>query len=114
MKYQSIEISKKESEIIDFIQTGSNNFWDSYYNYESRKKRLNRPTLTISTWFNKGIKSLHAKRLFKEIPFVLIFKQGSIKFIWMNPGINASRANYQAITLHDAVMDQKREISKII
>jgi len=32
----------------------------------------------------------------------------------MNPGINASRANYQAITLHDAVMDQKREINKII
>lgn len=114
MKYQNIEITKKESEVIKFIQTGENSFWNAYYNYESRKKRIDRPTQTISSWFNRVIKSLHDKGLFKDIPFVLYFKAERLKFIWMNPGINASRANYQAITLHDAIMDQKREINKII
>lgn len=111
MKYHGIEICKRESEVISFLQTGSNNFWNAYYNYDARKKRIDRPTLTTASWFNKTIKGLHQKKLMTFIPFVL--KHGT-KFIWMNPGVNASKANYQALTLHDAVMEHRIEVSKII
>jgi hypothetical protein len=118
MKYQEAEICKRESEVIKFIQTGSNNFWESYYNYESRKRRLNRPTWTIATWFNKTVKGLHKKQLFLSVPFVYHSAAAQWAnlngFIWINPLINSSKANFECFTLHDAVMDQKREINKII
>jgi hypothetical protein len=116
MKYQGQELSKKESEVVLFLQTGSNNFWDAYYNYETRKKRMDRPTLTIVSWFNSTIKGLHTKKLFTFIPFVLKFKNNgsSYQFVWMNPGVNASKANYQALTLHDAYMEHKIESKKIL
>lgn len=117
MMYQGIELSKRESEVVLFLQTGSHNFWDAYSNYNSRKKRIDRPTLTVTSWFNYTIKGLHAKKLFEHIPFVYLFREhktGPFKYIWMNPGINASKANFQALTLHDAVMESKSEINKII
>jgi len=112
MKYQGIEICKREGEVISFLQTGSNNFWNAYYNYHSRKLRGNRPTLTICSWFNYTIKTLHQKKLFLNVHFVLKF--GSYNFSWINPGVNASRANFQALTLHDTQMKMKAEIKKII
>lgn len=116
MKYHNVELTKRESEIILFLQTGSNNFWDAYYNYEVRKKRMDRPTLTISSWFNSTLKGLHQKKLFTFIPFVLILrgKANNYKFIWQNPGINASKANFEAFTLHDAVMEHRIELQKIL
>lgn len=109
--YQNIELTKKQDEVIAFLETGSNKFWDAYYNYNGRKKRTNRPTLTISSWFNKTIKSMHEKGLFKEIPFVLHYNG---LFIWQNPGVNASKANFECLTLHDAAMEEKAALSKII
>lgn len=116
MKYQGIDLSKREAEIVLFLQTGSNSFWDAYYNYETRKKRMDRPTLTIVSWFNSTIKGLHTKKLFTFIPFILKSKgKGSnYQFIWMNPGINASKANYQALTLQDAYIEHKAELNKIL
>lgn len=118
MKYQNVEISKKESEVIKFLQTGSNNFVEAYFNYTGRKQRITRPTWTIATWFNKTIKSLHEKQLFLEIPF--IYHSTAAKwadtcgFVWSNPGINASKANFECFTLHDAKMELKKELNKII
>jgi hypothetical protein len=111
-KYRNAQLSKKETEVVQFLETGSNNFWDAYYNYEGRKKRLDRPTLTTATWFNKVIASLHRHDIFKEIPFVLRFQNNM--FIWQNPGINASKANFQALTLHDAYMEESLLKKKII
>lgn len=116
--FDKISVSKRELEVIRFLQTGSNNFWESYYNYDQRKQRFNRPTLTIATWFNKTIKSLHEKGLFLEVPFVFYSKNASWSimngFVWMNPGVNASKANFECFTLHDAQMSMKAERNKII
>jgi hypothetical protein len=111
-KYRNVKLSKKETEVVDFLETGSNNFWEAYYNYEGRKKRLDRPTLTTATWFNKVIRSLHRRDIFKEIPFILRYHGGL--FIWQNPGINASKANFQALTLQDAYVEERQERMKII
>jgi hypothetical protein len=113
IKYQGVEICKREEEVIRFIETGSNNFWDSYYNYSSRKKRLNRPTLTIKSWFNKTIRGLQDKELLMEIPFVLGGDKG-LPYIWANPGLNASKANFECITLQDDFQEQKGQYNKII
>jgi hypothetical protein len=112
-KYQSIEVSKKEYEVIQFIETGSNNFWDSYYNYNGRKKRLNRPTETIKSWFNRSISGLHKKGLLMEIPFVLGGNNG-LPYIWANPGLNASKANFECITIQDQFQESVSEYNKII
>lgn len=111
-KYQNVQLSKKETEVVAFLETGSNNFWEAYYNYEGRRKRFDRPTLTTATWFNKVIASLHKHDIFKEIPFVLSYQKSM--FIWQNPGINASKANFECLTLHDAFMEEKSERNKIL
>ena len=110
-KYQNVQLSKKETEVVKFLETGSNNFWDAYYNYEARKRRFDRPSLTICTWFNKVIKSLHNKGVFLEIPFVL---NTPIGFIWQNPGINASKASFECLSLQDAIVEEKMAMNKII
>jgi hypothetical protein len=118
MLYQNIEVSKRELEVIQFLQTGSNNFWDAYYQYQGRKQRLNRPTWTIATWFNKTIKSIHEKKLWLEIPFVYHSTNAMWAnmngFVWSNPCLNGSKANFECFTLHDAQMEQKKEMAKII
>lgn len=115
-KYRDVQLSKKETEVVAFLETGSNNFWEAFYDYKSRKQRFDRPTLVIASWFNRAIASLHKKGIFKEIPFVLHFigTGNSIQFIWMNPGINASKANFECLTLHDAFMEEKQIRNKII
>lgn len=111
-KYTGVEISKKEEEVIRFIQTGSNNFWDSYYNYSERKKRIDRPTKTICSWFNRTIKGLHGKGLLNEIPFAFEISGGG--YIWSNPGLNASKANFECITIQDQFQETVSEYNKII
>jgi len=109
--YLKIEVTKRELEVIRFLQTGSNQFWDSFYNYFGRKKRIDRPTLQIATWFNSTIKRLHQKGLFKEIPFAYAIKGG---FIWANPGINASKANFECITIQDQFQESKMKFNHIL
>lgn len=117
MKFQEVEISKRESEVIKFLQTGSNEFYKAFYLYTGRKQNF-RNVLPIVTWFNSTIKSLHSKGLFLEIPFVYHTTKnwaGSwYGYMWANPGINASKANFECFTLHDAVMEHKSEMNKII
>ena len=110
--YQGVQLSKNQTDLVDFIETGSNNFWDCYYRWKFRNKRVGKPTLQIASWFNRRLKQIHAKGILKEIPYV--YSDGQNIFIWNNPGINASKANFECVTLHDAEMELKSEVNKIL
>lgn len=109
--YLGVQLSKNQSDLVDFLQTGSNNWWEAYYLWRFRKKRTGKPTIQLANWFNKVLKSIHKKRILKEIPYVLHCANG---FIWANPGINANKANFECFTLHYAQMEIKSELKKII
>lgn len=108
--YNGVEVSKRDFELIQFIQTGSNNFQEAYWISQHRKPRFGDMRFYAS-WFNRTLKNLHKKGILKEIPFVYQVSNG---FIWANPGINASKANFECITLHDAEMEMKAERNKIL
>lgn len=110
-KYQGVTISKRDYELIQFIQTGSNEFVEAYYIYENRKVRKNMEIIFYASWFNRTLKRIQKKGILKEIPFVYKMAGG---YVWANPGINASKANFECHTLHDAQMEQKMEMDKII
>lgn len=117
-EFNKIIVSKKEMEVINFLQTGSNEFWKAYYIYTHRKQRFQN-VLSIVTWFNSIIKSLHSKEVFLEIPFIIHAPKANwtgswYGYYWANPGINASKANFECFTLHDAQMEMKAEQNKII
>ena len=85
MLYQGIELSKRESEVVLFLQTGSHNFWDAYYNYFVRKERKDYPTLIIANWFNSVLKELQNKKLyFSWVLKTRIHNSGPYKYIWKN------------------------------
>lgn len=110
-KYNGVEVSKRDYELIQFIQTGSNDFVDAYYVYENRKIRKSFEQVFYASWFNRTLKRIQKKGLLKEIPYVYRMGGG---FVWQNPGINASKANFECLTLHDAQMELKKEMNKII
>lgn len=111
-KYNGVIVSKRDYELIRFIQTGSNNFTEAYFIYENRKiKTVSKSVQFYASWFNRTLKRIHTKNLLKEIPFVYKIAGG---WVWANPGINASKANFECLTLHDAVMELKSEMNKII
>ncbi len=110
-KYNGVEVSKRDWELIQFIQTGSNNFTEAYYVYQNRKSRKNYEIKFYASWFNRTLKRIHKKGLLREIPFVYKIANG---YVWANPGINASKANFECLTLHDAQMELKSELNKIL
>lgn len=122
-KFDKIIVCKRELEVIRFLQTGSNSFWDAFYSYTHRKKKF-RDVLPVVSWFNSTIKSLHSKGIFLEIPFVISTSKGNSAlmnwdgnwygFYWVNPGINASKANFECFTIQDAVMEERSLRNKII
>jgi hypothetical protein len=85
--YQGIKLCKREIELIQFLQSGSNNFKKAFYIYKHRKQRIKTDTKVINSWFNRTLLSLHKKSLMLNIPFIW----NGIK--WMNPGVEASKAN---------------------
>ena len=110
--YNGVNISKRDYELIQFIQTGSNNFTEAYFVYEHRKiHKIGYDVRFYASWFNRTLKKIHRKGLLQEIPFVYKIAGG---YVWENPGINASKANFECVTLHDAQMELKSEISKIL
>lgn len=110
-KYNGVEVSKRDWELIQFIQTGSNNFTEAYYIYAGRKPRKNPDVRFFASWFNRTLRKIHIKGLLAEIPFVYKIGNG---YVWSNPGINASKANFECLTLHDAQMELKSELNKIL
>lgn len=111
-QYNKVEITKREYEVIQFIETGSNAFWNAFYNYQGRKVRMDRNIRTIATWFNKTISRLHSNGLFLELPFAYRMSCGN--YLWANPGINASKANYECITIQEANNETRYFVNKII
>lgn len=116
--FGKVQVTKKEYEVIRFLQTGSNNFWDAYYNYEGRKKRIDRPMWTIVTWFNKVVKCLHTRKLFLEVPFIYhsinATWAGKHGFVWINPGLNGVKSNLECFTIQETNQENKSIINKII
>ncbi len=86
-QYHGVSLSKKESELIQFLQTGSNDYRKAFYIYEHRKVNIEIDQRKITSWFNRTLKRLHGKNIALNIPF--IWK--AVK--WNNPGIEASKAN---------------------
>ena len=86
-QYHGVQLSKKESELIQFLQTGSNNYRKAFYIYKHRKVNIETDQRKITSWFNRTLKKLKEKNIALNIPF--IWK--GIK--WSNPGIEASKAN---------------------
>ncbi|MCH8067824.1 MAG: hypothetical protein IID16_00925 [Candidatus Marinimicrobia bacterium] len=86
-------MSKKESELVEFLQTGSNDFKEAYYIYKHRKRKLEKDQRKIISWFNRTLMKLQMKHIASNIPFIW----EGIK--WSNPGIEASKA--------DLIMEQK-------
>ena len=98
--YQGVQLSKKESELVQFLLTGSNDFKKAFYYYKHRKRSITSDTRKITSWFNRTLKRLKAKDLCLNIPF--IWK--GLK--WSNPGVEASKANL----VIDQKIDHVREI----
>ena len=86
-QYQGVSLSKKESELVTFLQTGSNDFKKAFYIYEHRKMNVEIDQRKMTSWFNKTLSGLHKKHIALNIPYVW----HGIK--WSNPGIEASKVN---------------------
>lgn len=110
-KYQGIEISQRQGKLINFIQKGNNQFWTAFTQVKKRNVKVKSVEFCAS-WFNRTLKQLQKKNLFMEIPYVYLMPDGNC--IWENPGVKGSKANYQALTLHDAQMELKSKINKIL
>ena len=85
-QYQGVQLSKKESELMEFLQTGSNDFKKAFYIYKHRKVNVESDHRKITSWFNRTLSSLQGKNIALNIPFIWTIK-------WSNPGIEASKAN---------------------
>lgn len=59
------------------------------------------------------VKDIYYKRTYKNILPAEIDLNPS-KTRWQNPGINASKANFECLTIHDAFMEEKSERNKIL
>ena len=101
-QYHGVQLSKKESELVQFLMTGSNLYEEAFFIYKHRKgrKTYQSNTRRITSWFNRTLKRLHAKRLCLNVPFIW----HGVK--WINPGIEASKANL--------VIEEKQEVVREI
>lgn len=109
--YQGVEISNRQGKVIDFLQKGNNNFWEAFSQVKHKNVKIKSIEFCAS-WFNRTLKQLNKKGLFLDMPFVYLLENGD--YIWSNPGIKGSKANFTALTLQDAKMELKAEINKII
>ena len=97
------QMSKKESELIQFLQTGSNDFTKAFYIYSHRKVNIETDQRKMTSWFNRTLSRLHKKNIALNIPFIW----NGIK--WSNPGIEASKDNL----VIEQITDHLREINAV-
>jgi len=110
--YNGVNVSKRDYELIQFIETGSNEFARAYWVYENRKTfSVTKPIIFYASWFNRTLGKIHKKGLLTEIPFVYKIAGG---YVWENPGINASKANFECITIQDQTMENVSNFNKIL
>lgn len=105
--YQGVPLSKKESELVQWLQKGEHTWADAFYMYKQRRTKPGHKKLyggrKEMAWFNRTLIRLHAKGLCKSIPYV----NGHFK--WRNPGINASKASFVALSIQQTNHDLKGE-----
>jgi len=105
-QYQGVQLSKKESELVQWLQKGEHSWFDAFYVYEGRRKgRFNgrtNGTLKERSWFNSTLRSLRDKGLCENIPFIY----GGI--LWRNPGITASKASFVALSIQTVNHEQSK------
>lgn len=95
-------MSKKESELVKWLQKGEHNWIDAFYVYPQRKKSkaIQKDTRKQSVWFNRTLSGLHQKGLCKNVPFI------RSNWKWRNPGIEASKANLVALSIQETNFDK--------
>lgn len=110
--YQGVQLSKKESELVQWLQRGEHTWWDAFYMYPQRRKptRLDRNVggLKERSWFNRTLTTLQKKGLCTNIPHIYT------GLPWRNPGINASKANLVAMSVQDVNVEAVEKRKKII
>lgn len=109
-KFRGVEISKRQYAFIRFLEAGSNDFVECY-NYTENKKRGYKDIRFFASWFNRTLKQLQKRGLLSEIPFVYRMGNG---WVWSNPGVRGSKANFECFTLNNAQMEFRAEQRKII
>lgn len=107
-EYQGIKLSKKESELVEFIQSGSNEWIDAYYIYKGRRNKGMQDPRKHRSWFNKTLAAIKKRGIGENIPFIY---DG---LAWMNPGVVGSKAGFVALTIQDNFRENKELIKKII
>lgn len=109
-QYQGVQLSKKESELVQWLQKGEHDWFQAFYVYADRKKpkTTNNLGLKERSWFNKTLSRLQSKGLCKNIPFIM----DGVK--WRNPGITTNKTNFVALTLQQTNQELAAEINRII
>jgi hypothetical protein len=108
-QYQGVQLSKKESELVQWLMKGEHTFQDAFYMYPSRRKKKSIGTgLIEKMWFNSTLEKLHKKSLCKNVPFVVRW------FQWRNPGIEASKANFVALSIQTTNAEANQLSKKIV
>jgi hypothetical protein len=107
-QYQSVQLSKKESELVQWLQKGEHDWFQAFYVYADRRKSSKPDTRKERSWFNRTLSSLYAKYLCKNIPFII----DGIK--WRNPGITTNKANFVALTLQETNVELASQINRAI
>lgn len=110
--YQGVQLSKKESELVQWLQRGEHTWWDAFYMYPQRRKptRLDRNVggLKERSWFNRTLTTLQKKGLCTNIPHIYT------GLPWRNPGINASKANFVAMSVQETNTEAIEMRKKVI
>lgn len=108
-QYQGVQLSKKESELVQWLMKGEHTFQDAFYMYPQRRRKKAIGTgLVEKMWFNKTLDRLHTKGLCKNIPFVY---RG---MVWRNPGIEASKANFVALSIQQTNHEANETLKKVL
>lgn len=108
-QYQGVQLSKKESELVQWLQKGEHNWDAAFWQYPNRRKASNflngrsYQCLKERSWFNNTLNGLHKKGICKNVGFVL---NG---LPWRNPGIKASKSNFVALTLQEVNTETKNQ-----
>jgi hypothetical protein len=109
-QYQGVQLSKKESELVAWLQKGEHDWYQAFYMYANRRKsgRIAKNGTKERSWFNRTLSRLHKKNLCLNIPFIM----DHIK--WRNPGITANKANFAAITLQETNYENRAEFQRAV
>lgn len=107
---QEIAVPKKAFELYRWLEKGSDEWWDAYYEYPHRVMRWNLDSRRNSSWFNKALKQLKAVGICKEVPFVLV---GS-PFPWRNPGVKSNGQELKAEIIYLTDGERKIKTSRIL